>query len=183
MLERLTDTQAAWLPVIRDEWVAIGLSTAPADRAAAEEGVRLAYDAAGLAPPSLVVWLRSPREGVVGASLLAQVRDQVWAQVRDQVYRCGYGLHDAGWLSFYAAVGACGVDAADRLRGLQTIARHAGWWWPFAGAVILSERPCRLSRDERGRLHAEDGPAIQYPDGWGVWAWHGVRVPQPSCET
>jgi len=26
-------------------------------------------------------------------------------------------------------------------------------------------------------LHCEDGLALGYPDGWGVYAWHGVRVP------
>ena len=57
------------------------------------------------------------------------------------------------------------------------VARNAGWWWPFANAVILTERPCRLLRDDRNRLHSEDGMAIKYPDGWGVYAIHGVRVP------
>jgi hypothetical protein len=45
-------------------------------------------------------------------------------------------------------------------------------------AVILTERPLRVCRDGRHRLHADDGPAILYPDGWGVYAWHGVRVPE-----
>jgi hypothetical protein len=34
-----------------------------------------------------------------------------------------------------------------------------------------------LRRDERGRLHSENGPALQYPDGFAIWAWHGLRVP------
>jgi hypothetical protein len=32
------------------------------------------------------------------------------------------------------------------------------------------------------RLHCEDGPAVVWPDGWGVWSWHGVRVPQHVIE-
>src|SRR5581483_4839727 len=52
-----------------------------------------------------------------------------------------------------------------------------GWWWPFRGAVVCTERPVCVHRDERGRLHCEDGAAIAYPDGWGVYAIHGVRVP------
>jgi hypothetical protein len=43
--------------------------------------------------------------------------------------------------------------------------------------VWLSERHTTLNRDEAGRLHCEDGLACGYPDGWGVYAWHGVRVP------
>ena len=52
------------------------------------------------------------------------------------------------------------------------------WWWPLKKAVILSERPLTLSRDAQGRLHSTTSQAIGYGDGWGVWAVHGVRVPQ-----
>ncbi|MET8354814.1 MULTISPECIES: DUF6745 domain-containing protein [unclassified Micromonospora] len=30
---------------------------------------------------------------------------------------------------------------------------------------MMSERPYLLKLDDRGRLHADDGPAIQWPDG------------------
>jgi len=46
------------------------------------------------------------------------------------------------------------------------------------GAVILTERPTALHRDPDLRLHGEHGLALAYPDGWGIWAWHGVRVPE-----
>jgi hypothetical protein len=59
----------------------------------------------------------------------------------------------------------------------MTVAQSAGWWWPFRDAVILTERPTTLHRDEQGRLHAVDGPACGYSDGWCVYAVHGVRVP------
>ena len=39
-----------------------------------------------------------------------------------------------------------------------------------------------LHRDAENRLHCADGAAIAYPDGWGVWVWHGVRVPQRIIE-
>jgi len=233
----LSATTRAAFPTIRDEWLAVGLSTVPANRAEAERGVRLAYNVAGLEAPSLMIWVDSPIAGCVGAAMQvgaqvgaqvwaqvgaqvgaqvwaqvrdqvwaqvgdqvwaqvrAQVRDQVWAQVRDQVWAqvgaqvwaqvrdAAYGQHDAGWLSFYAAVARESIHGCERLVGLMTIARSAGWWWPFERAVILTERPCRLRRDGRGRLHSTDGAAIQYPDGWGVWAWHGIRVSQDVIES
>jgi hypothetical protein len=52
-----------------------------------------------------------------------------------------------------------------------------GWWWPHRGAVILTERPSELHLDREGRLHAEHGPAIAYPDGWRMHYWHGTCVP------
>jgi hypothetical protein len=62
------------------------------------------------------------------------------------------------------------------------LARAAGWWWPYRSAVVICERPVRLLQDDRGLLHGEGGPAIVYPDGWSIWAWHGVRVPRRVIE-
>ncbi len=109
-------------------------------------------------------------------------KDQVWVQAQKQVRRAGYGSQDAGWLSFYAVSREFGVEAAQRLDPLMGLARTCGWWWPFEGAAILTERPCLLHHDEQGRLHDEAGPAILYPDGWGLAFWHGVRVPRKVIE-
>ena len=56
----LTAEQTAALGRYRARWLAIRRSTEPADRDAAEEGVRLAYLAAELAPPVRLVWCDSP---------------------------------------------------------------------------------------------------------------------------
>jgi hypothetical protein len=303
-IETLTAEQTAALATVREEWLAHGLATGPADRVEAEAGVADAYRAAGLEPPSIMIWLDSPMAGAIAAGAIAagilstgrtqvrdqvwnqvlgqvgnqvrdqvgnqvrdqvrdqvgnqvwnqvlgqvrdqvrdqvgnqvrtqvwaQVWDQVWDQVRDQVrtqvgaqvcdpvwaqvwaqvgaqvedpvriqvrtqvrdqilgqilgqvYRAAYGQHDAGWLAFYDYFRAhCTVPETERLSGLIRVARSAGWWWPFESAVILTERPTVLHRDGQARLHCPDGPAIAYPDGWSIWFWHGVRVPQDLIE-
>ena len=56
-------------------------------------------------------------------------------------------------------------------------ARSCGWWWPLRGAVVITDRPAEIHRDSAGRLHRTDGAALLYRDGWGVYAWHGIRVP------
>ena len=58
--DALTSEQTAALSRYRARWAAIRRSIEPADRNAAEEGVRLAYCAAGLAPPARLVWCGSP---------------------------------------------------------------------------------------------------------------------------
>ena len=215
-IKKLTPEQASKLATYRDEWLKIGLSTERADRPRAEAGVKLAYEAAGLAPPKLIIWLDSPLAGAIGAAMLAgtakagknvraqvgdQVRDQVWAQVgdqvgdqvwdqvwaqvgaqvgaqvRDQVYRAAYGQHDANWLAFYSFFREqCDPALADKLRGMDEVARSCGWWWPFTNAVILTERPTEVHRDDRGGLHNRDGAALLYPDGWGIYAINGLRL-------
>jgi hypothetical protein len=56
----LTPEQTAALSGYRARWAAIRRSTEPADRDAAEEGVRLAYHAADITPPARLVWCDSP---------------------------------------------------------------------------------------------------------------------------
>ncbi|NJN23047.1 MAG: hypothetical protein HC812_20060 [Leptolyngbya sp. RL_3_1] len=56
MINELTPEQEALLPVYRDKWMAIGLSTEPCDRSAAESAARAAYEVAGLEPPKQFVW-------------------------------------------------------------------------------------------------------------------------------
>ena len=113
-------------------------------------------------------------------SVRASVGDSVWASVGDSVY----GQHDAGWLSFYdyfrEAVGMS--EETQKLVGIWQVAKSAGWWLPYKHICWISERPNNLKIDDRGRLHCETGPAISYPDGWSIWAWHGVKVEQYLIE-
>lgn len=57
---RLSREQEALLPLYREHWRNVRNATAPADRAAAERGVALAYAEAQLAPPEQVIWCDSP---------------------------------------------------------------------------------------------------------------------------
>jgi hypothetical protein len=70
--------------------------------------------------------------------------------------------------------------AHDRLRPLTTalaaLIDSAGGWWPTPLGVILSERPTAIRIDRADALHATDGPAMEYADGWSVWALHGASV-------
>ncbi|WP_432975740.1 DUF6745 domain-containing protein [Dactylosporangium sp. CA-233914] len=65
-----TETRAAALGAVSAKWLAAGLSTAPADRRAAEDAVRLAYRSAGLPEPRHIVWFASPLAGARAAALL-----------------------------------------------------------------------------------------------------------------
>jgi hypothetical protein len=90
---------------------------------------------------------------------------------------CVYGQFDAAELAVYDMYGRIGIEPCGRLAGIMRVARSAGMWWPMLDAVVLSERPVELHLDSQGRLHRATGPAIGYPDGWGMHAWHGLLVP------
>jgi len=96
----LTGGQKLELRSFRERWTAIRRSTEPADRDAAEEGVRLAHIAAGLAPPARLVWCDSPialaqrarrvshADGAnVRPVLIDRIRRQTLARLRTRVSR------------------------------------------------------------------------------------------------
>lgn len=106
---------------------------------------------------------RTVRESVAGL-IRAQTGDQLGLHWR--------GQHDADWVAYLPEESPW-----------VTIARSCGWWWPRDRLCVITERPSmqrtELIPEENGgrRLHAAAGPAVEYPDGWTVHAWHGIRVP------
>lgn len=127
------------------------------------------------------VWnkVRDKVRGQVGDKVRDQLWDQLGDQVGDQLWDQVWGSHDAPWLAFYDFFkNECNLEICRKLTGLTELAKHCGWWAPYQNAVILQDRHSTLNRDGIGRLHCEDGLACGYPDGWGVYAWHGVRVPE-----
>jgi hypothetical protein len=68
-----------------DRWAAAHLSCKPADREMAENGVRLAYAAAGLKPPSRIVWCRGPME-IARRLGVAGLRDRIGANVKAELF-------------------------------------------------------------------------------------------------
>jgi hypothetical protein len=75
-----------------NRWAGVRMSCAPAERGLAEDGIRSAYSAAGLAPPDRIVWCSGPMEiakrlataspdDLIGANVKAEVFDKV----RDKV--------------------------------------------------------------------------------------------------
>jgi hypothetical protein len=120
----------------------------------------------------------------VWASVGASVGASVWASVRDSVGASVCGQHDAAWLAFYKffhdEVGL--TKQTEKLSGLWMLSKSAGWAIPHENICWVSERHNILERDAQGRLHSISGPACAYPDGWGIYAVHGVRVPADIIE-
>ena len=52
-----------------------------------------------------------------------------------------------------------------------------GYWLGDKEAWLV-RKPVFLERDEQGRWHNASGPCVQYRDGRGWYAWHGVTVPE-----
>ncbi|NJO18860.1 MAG: hypothetical protein HC838_00625 [Spirulinaceae cyanobacterium RM2_2_10] len=55
----------------------------------------------------------------------------------------------------------------------SSIIKSCGWIFPFEKICLVSERPSKLSFDISGKLHSENETAIEFADGFGIYARHG----------
>lgn len=81
-------------------------------------------------------------------------------------------------LAVYDACAQFSDHLCDPFAGLVEATRAAGWWWPFQDVAVVCERPMAHRTDREGRLHAEDGPALAYRNGFSAYMWHGRPVPR-----
>lgn len=127
--------------------------------------------------------------GAVGEAVHGVIR-RAWSNYfGGQFWPGGYWWGGA-FTSFFREV--CGLDLQgdlwDRGKAYEATIQSACWWWPHRRFVMVCARPLAIHRElvnpsiQRGwgshRLHCDTGPAVVWPDGWGVYAWHGIRVPR-----
>ena len=162
IISELTAEQELKCDEVADRWIANALSTAPADHARAEEGVRLAYIAAELEPPE-VRWVNTPIEGI------DLIKSLTGAQNMDYGSATGSSV---GWLSrcaFYREVLGL-VEETEQAVGLMLAAENCSWWWLYDKVAVLCERPTMLEVDRNG---------IVSRIAWGdyrQWYLNGVDV-------
>ncbi|HEY1244339.1 MAG TPA: hypothetical protein VGF29_05855 [Hyphomicrobiaceae bacterium] len=138
----------------------------------------------------LGVQLRDQLGGQLVGQLRDQLRDQLEAQLGDQLHEWDglwfSGGWDAFWLAFYEFGRRSGVRYAQRTQerfvAYQRYSRECGVAFLYAGAAFVSDRPERMSFDAARRLHAIDGPALRYRDGYSLYAWKGQRIPAEYIE-
>jgi hypothetical protein len=111
--------------------------------------------------------LGGPVDGPLGWAAADQLRHEAIA-----------GPPEAAWCATAEGIGRAlpHLHGPRRLAGLGQVTGAVGWWWPFERAAVLTERPTVSRRDQQGRPHGPDGPAIAYRDGFAVHAWHGLPV-------
>jgi hypothetical protein len=107
-----------------------------------------------------------------------------WYYILGGQFWVGYWYGGPAYVSFFTDV--CGLELPRAMKraaqAYRDTAESACWWWPHRDFVMACERPTKIERDERGRLHCETGMAIQWSDGWGLYRWHGVAVPAQVIE-
>ncbi len=159
------DTEMNRVITTADKWRAVAAATGPADRAAAEAGVRLAYRSAGLAEPERILWADSPLAAVAllqdltgtGRSVRDEVRTRPWAEERRRLHDA---LGPAGWAAHWQTTGAPLWDLTralvDRMRAGVTEAAGAD-----AADVRLLLLDAVLGQHDAAWLAAFDGHGLR----------------------
>lgn len=200
-VDKLTPEQEAMMPIWRDKWTKIGLSTEKADRPKFEKAVRECYKLAGLPEPKVVVWVSSPIVGAFAApyaqwllnerlkkkgdavrdavddakEALNYINDRKWQRMGGQFWVGGW-WGSPSYVSFMQEI--CGLDLGEdinkRADAYKRTSEAACWWWPYNDFVMVCERPEAI-HIENNRLHSDHEMAIRWPDGWGLHFLDGVR--------
>ena len=61
---------------------------------------------------------------------------------------------------------------------LQQLLVECGWIFAFDKVCLVCDRPSKLSLDSEHRLHAEGESAIEFSDGYKLYSYHGVTLPE-----
>lgn len=171
IITSLTPEQEAMLPIIRDKWIKIGRCTRPTDEAKAMAAFKKTYIHAKEKWPgdNKVIWVDSP---IAGVKLAEEMGDKTpsegWC----------YGQQEAGSLSFYDFFRQTKLlKCVNDLEGFYEAAEESGWWKPYDNCIIATRKPLRVAVEESGDLHHESEKALEYRDGWGLYRWRGISVP------
>ena len=125
--------------------------------------------------------------GAVGG-VLQHIGQNWYRYIGGQFWSGGYWW-SAAFTSFFREICNLELDVNLWNQGIayEETVESACWWYPHADFLMVCERPTAIHREltnpdvTRGwgshRLHCDDGPAVAFRDGWGVYAIHGVQVP------
>lgn len=97
--------------------------------------------------------------------------------ITDDYYLPFLWAGDASIYDFCISVLNCKVNQA-KWTAFQSLVKNCGWILPFENICLVCDRPRILSFDSQKHLHAEGKPAIQFADGFSVYAYHGVTLPE-----
>lgn len=105
----------------------------------------------------------------VGSQFGAQVSTPVWYQVMRSVQ----SYSDEPYHSFSHFFHE--IFEPNDLIHLALFSQMVSGFHLGSKEAWLVRKPIRMVCDEQGRLHSASGMCVQYQDGWGFYAWHGVR--------
>ena len=134
----------------------------------------------------------------IGEPIINEVNKQPWMQDLEEIFRelslpwlyMSNGLGLASNLFNYSIestsvtlIDYC-IEVLDcqhnmeKWLAMRSLIKNCGWVFWFERTCLVCDRPNKISFDEQYRLHAAGEPAIAYNDGYHVYAYNGVILPE-----
>ncbi|MEG4440369.1 leucine-rich repeat domain-containing protein [Microcoleus sp. AT9_B4] len=117
-----------------------------------------------------------------------------WGQLEQQLYKELYGywkylsskvttqdlVQALTLIDFY--VSGLGMvlkpEAQKFFEAVKQLLAECGWIFAFENVCYVCSRPCQFRLDSKYRLHAEAESALEFPDGYKLYSYHGVTLPE-----
>ena len=121
-------------------------------------------------------------DSAVESAVYSGVSSAVGSEVSSDVkwhYWIG-GSFWSGWQSFISFfTDVCNLkfspEITKRANAYRACQESAGYWWPNKHFIMVCNHPKKIHL-KNNKLHNENGMAIYWPDGWGLYLLNGVRM-------
>lgn len=115
------------------------------------------------------------------SKLWNKLGNQLWSQisllVSGQLSRILHSQLSSLFLDFCISVLNCTHDHR-KWSVHQLLFCECGWIFAYKKICLVCDYPKKLSYDHQQRLHAEGEPAILFADGYSLYSYHGVTLPE-----
>ena len=231
LISKLTPEQEALIPLYREKWKKIALSTERIDKEKATEAVELLYYLICKEKPKILFdespyqafnqdfyeeWVeyRGYLEEYLRNQFRNQIGDSIWHKIWEELYlktdnrlefiwslnllfqleteignqieliheyTNSFDLHFwygyCCWFDYCISVLNCSHNPK-YWQAFQGILSNCGLIFCTDTKVLICDRPTQLHLDNLNLLHAEGKPAIQFADGYSLYAYHGTTLPE-----
>lgn len=131
----------------------------------------------------LVSQLRSPLDRQLDSKLHSPLHRQLFRQLNKINNDWYLSLWWLSWCGYYDFTKMIGVDFdIDKFDLLIGFLKNIIFCVPYDGIFFMSKKPININWKNK-LLHCENGPAIEFKDGYGLWALNGVTVTKEVVET
>ena len=201
MITELTKEQEEYCSVVRDEFIKLALdSNGEINKSATEEYIKLVYslddDSSEEKRNSLkFIYVESPFQiqeylNLYASCLTLNKNPDIafddetieHAKKNSRYYSLSYytSLSNYTWISFFKYFERIGVLQNDLFKKYSDlfIDSNIYEWAKLEDRAIICRKPKYIKRDEQGRLHCTNGPAVEWINGDVHYFVKGIEVPE-----
>lgn len=109
--------------------------------------------------------------------LRSQLRNKLWNSFTESKIQ-EITADSAKEVEFCITVLGCQHNFEKEWQLFQVLVENAFWILAYENVCFVCDRPTKINFDDRRRLHAEGEPAIEFADGYSLYAYHGVNLPR-----